>query len=116
MNKQEILLELTRARIIKNKIIIHVESPFDKKEYEFVDFSFIQLDNQFFIFNDYKSVMLYDFEFSVIQASQPHSKDLEQHLKSIPKNNLDAHTGELNALTANMKRKGYKNNKKDDIF
>ena len=116
MTKQEILIELTNARIKKSKIFITVESPFEKSEYEFIDYSFIQLDNQFFIFNDYQSVMIYDYEFSLIQAKSLDSKDIEQHVKSIPKSSLNKHTSELDALTDNMVKREHKKEIKDDIF
>ena len=116
MNKKKILLDITRARINKSKIIIHYDSPFEQKEFEFIDFSFIQIDNQFFIFNDYKSVMLYDYEISLIQAKTVDSKDLEQHVKSIPKDRLNENTSELDTFVSEIKESKPKKPQKDDIF
>ena len=116
MNKQEVLLEITSARIKKNKILITSETPFEINQFEFIDFSFIQLDNQFFIFNDYKSVVLYDYEITTIQAKSPDSKDLEQHVKSIPENNLKQNTSELDAFVGKLKDNKPNKEQKDDIF
>jgi len=105
METNEILLQLTNARLKGNKILITTETPFDTNEYEFIDFSFMRLKEQYMVFNDYQSVCLYDFEIKEISQKTVSTNDLEQHVKNIPIDILNARARELDMIYNILKEK-----------
>jgi len=105
METNEILLQLTNARLKGNKILITTETPFDTNEYEFIDFSFMRLKEQYMVFNDYQSVCLYDFEIKKISQKTVSTNDLEQHVKNIPIDILNARARELDMIYNILKEK-----------
>ena len=105
METNEILLQLTNARLKGNKILITTETPFDTNEHEFIDFSFMRLKEQYMVFNDYQSVCLYDFEIKEISQKTVSTNDLEQHVKNIPIDILNARARELDMIYNILKEK-----------
>jgi len=105
MKANDILIKLTNARLNGNKVLITTETPFDTNEYEFIDFSFMRLKEQYMIFNDYQSVCLYDYEINEISQKTVSPRDLEQHVKNIPLEILNARARELDSINDILKEK-----------
>jgi len=105
MKASDILIKLTNARLNGNKVLITTETPFDTNEYEFIDFSFMRLKEQYMVFNDYQSVCLYDFEIKEISQKTVSTNDLEQHVKNIPIDILNARARELDMIYNILKEK-----------
>jgi len=105
METNEILLQLTNARLKGNKVLITTETPFDTNEYEFIDFSFMRLKEQYMIFNDYQNICLYDFEIKEISQKTVSTNDLEQHVKNIPIDILNARARDLDMIYEIIKEK-----------